>query len=256
MKKIASYLFVLIVTLTGCLDTVEELTITADGSGTYNSTMDMSGMFEMIEMMAAMDTSASKQMKQLSDKDIDSTISMKSFTDTASDLTEEQKRLLSSAQMSITMKQKDKLFKMGMNYPFKNLQDVQKIIELNNSGKGVGAFGKGKDTETLPGMGDRGNMPSIGNFFDMVIKDGLIERKINDSKLQALNSDEKFKEMKNAGEMMGAVTFKSIIHLPRAATKIEGEKAKLSDDKKTVTISSALTDLFENPSSLNFRIEY
>ena len=131
MKKITSFILALTaIVLTGCLDTVEELTIAPDGTGIYKNTLDMSGMFDMIEMMAAMDTSANSELKKLSDKDIDSVLHMRQMADSAVHLTREQKELFRDATMSITMKQKEKLFKMGMTYPFKRLEDVQKIIEL------------------------------------------------------------------------------------------------------------------------------
>jgi len=257
MKKIASlFIFLAAFTLTGCIDTIEELTIRPDGTGIYNSTMDMGGMFDMIEMMAAMDTSANSQLKKLSDKDMDSVISMRSFTDTASNLTDDQKKLFQDAKMRITMKQKDKVFKMGMTYPFKKLEDVQKIIELNNGGKGVGMFGKGAKENMLGEMDDKAGFPSLGNYYDMTIRNGLIERKINEEKLAALKNDDKLKEMKSAGDMMGSVTFNTVINLPKPASKVEGEKVKLSADKKTVTIKSSLMDLFETPKSLAFKIEY
>ena len=95
MKKHAFLLMaILTILLAGCLDTVEELDIAADGTGTYKTTMDMSGMFDMIEMMAAMDTSASGQLKKLSEKDMDSVLHLRSITDSAADLTEEQKKIV------------------------------------------------------------------------------------------------------------------------------------------------------------------
>ncbi len=258
MKKIASlFIAVLAVTLSGCLDTVEELTIAKDGTGVYKSTMDMSSMFDMIEMMAAMDTSANSQLKKIAEKDIDSVLNMRSIIDTAANLTEEQKKLFQDASMSITMKQKDKVFKMGMTYPFKKLEDVQRIMQLNDAGKGVGLFGKnGNDNAALPGMDDKNGFPSVGNYYDMSLKPGLIERKLNEVKLEALKNDDKLKEMKNSEDMMSAITYSTIIHLPKPARKAEGEKLQLSADKKTVTIKSSLMDLFENPKALNFRIEY
>jgi hypothetical protein len=257
MKKITFCFIAITFILTGCLDTVEELTIAQDGTGIYKSTMDMSGMFDMIEMMAAMDTSANSQLKKLSEKDIDSVLNMRSITDTASDLTEDQKNLFRDATMNITMKQKDKLFKMGMTYPFKKVEDVQKIMELNESGKGVGLFGKeGKSNAALPGAEEKGDVPSINKYYDMTIKNGLIERKASEEKLASLKNDDKLKDMKGVEDMMGAITFKTVIHLPKAATKAEGEKVALSADRTTVTIKSSLMDLFDNPKSLNFRVEY
>ncbi len=258
MKKLTALLLIFSAFIfSGCLDTVEELTITSNGSGTYKTTMDMSGMFDMIEMMAAMDTSANSQLKKLSEKDIDSTFSLKSVMDTATGITEDQRQLYKDATMSITMKQKDKVFRMAMNYPFNKLEDVQKIIELNASGKGVDVFNKGnKKEENLPEMDDKGGMPSINNFFDITYKKGLIERKVNESKLEELKNNDKYSQVKSAGDMLGSVTYTSILHLPKPVTKVEGTMVKLSDDKKTVTIKSTLSDLFENPKSLAFRIEY
>lgn len=243
--------------LTGCLDTVEEITVNADGTGVYQTTMNMSGMFDMIEMMAAMDTSANGQLKKLSEKDIDSIMSLRSFTDTSSTLTAEQKALFADATMRMTMKQKDKVFKIAMNYPFKSLADVQKIIDLNSEGKGVDLLGKNKqDAQDIPGMENKGGFPSVNNYYDVTIKNGLIERKVNEEKLGTLKNDEQFKEMKGAGDMMSSITYNTIIHLPKAAKKAEGEKIKLSADRMTITIKSTLMDLFDDPKSLGFVVEY
>lgn len=256
-KTIFFFLTLFAFTLTGCLDTVEEITVNADGTGAYQTTMDMSGMFDMIEMMAAMDTSANGQLKKLSEKDIDSVMNLRSFTDTSSTLTAEQKALFDDATMHMTMKQKDKVFKITMTYPFKNLSDVQKIIDLNSEGKGVDLLGKNKqDSQDIPDMEKKGGFPSVNNYYDVTIKNGLIERKINEEKLAALKNDEQFKEMKGAEDMMSSITYNTIIHLPKAAKKAEGKKIKLSTDKKTITIKSTLMDLFDDPKSLGFVIEY
>jgi hypothetical protein len=258
MRKITFFFLTLLaITLTGCLDTVEEISVNANGTGVYRTTMDMSGMFDMIEMMAAMDTSANGQLKKLSEKDIDSVMNLRSFTDTSSTLTAEQKALFHDATMHMIMKQEDKVFKITMSYPFKNLADVQKIIDLNSEGKGVDLLGKNKnDSQNVPGMESKGGFPSINNYYDVTIKNGLIERKVNEEKLTALKNDEQLKEMKGAEDMMSSITYNTIIHLPRAAKKAEGEKIKLSADKKTVTIKSTLMDLFDDPKSLGFAIEY
>jgi hypothetical protein len=47
-----------------------------------------------------------------------------------------------------------------------------------------------------------------------------------------------------------------VIHLPKPAKKAEGAKIKLSDDKKTVTINATLSDLFNDPNSFAYRVEY
>ena len=62
--------------------------------------------------------------------------------------------------------------------------------------------------------------------------------------------------MKQAKQMMESVSFTTIINLPRAATKVSGDNAKLSDNKKQVIIKTSLVDLLDNPKSLAFRVEY
>jgi hypothetical protein len=258
MKKIFSFLIACTaILLTGCFDAVEELTIAPDGTGVYKSTMDMGGMFDMIEMMAAMDTSQNSDLKKFSQKDVDSVASLRSVVDTATNLTAEEKKLLRDAQMSIAIRQKEKIFKIGMVYPFKKIEDVQKIMELNKSGKGVGIFGKeGKSNPALAGMGEDAAMPGLDEIFDMNYKNGLLERKLNDEKLKNFQANEKFEEMKQAKQMMESVNFTTIINLPRAATRVSGDNAKLSDNKKQVIIKTSMADLLDNPKSLAFRVEY
>lgn len=261
MKRIASFVIALVAfTLTGCLDSLEELTIAQDGSGTYKTTMDMSGMMEMMEMLAAMDTSANNEMKKAANKDFDSTMSFRSVLDSAKDLTSEQKALLQDATMHMVMKQKDKVFKINMTFPFKKMEDMQKIVELTRDGKGLNLLGKSGGAAGLPGMeADNDDTDGLGNltgFYNMTYKNGLIERTIDEKKLEAVKGG-KMKQLAMGGEdMMDKITFKTVIHLPRPVTKLQGEKVKLSEDKKTVTVNSTMADVMKEAKKLSFRIEY
>jgi hypothetical protein len=105
-------------------------------------------------------------------------------------------------------------------------------------------------------MGEDAAMPSLDEIFDMNFKNGLLERKLNDEKLKNFQANEKFEEMKQAKQMMESVNFTTIINLPRAATKVSGDNAKLSDNKKQVIIKTSMVDLLDNPKSLAFRVEY
>jgi hypothetical protein len=258
MKKLLSFLLVATcLTFTSCLDTIDELTIAADGSGVYKSTMDMGGMFEMLEMAAAMDPNSGDEIKKLTGKSIDSSVRLQSVVDTASNLNEEQKRLFRDAQMSFVIKKDEKVFKLGMTYPFKHIEDVQKIMELNSQGKGVGMYGKQKKEQAmLPGMDEMGEMPSLAKAFDVTIKKGLIERKLNDEKYKSFKDDEKMKDLGAAKDMISGVKFTTVIHLPSPVTKATGDAVKVSDDKKTVMITTTLLELLDNPKALAFRIEY
>jgi hypothetical protein len=254
MKKLLSLLFVSSICLWGCLNSEEDVTINADGSGVYQNTMDMSGMFDMMDMLAAMDTSQNSQLKKVSDKDIDSSFSFKSFIDTVTSLTADEKRLFEKATMRMNINQKQKKFKMTMSYPFAKLDDLQKIIELQQSNKAPNPFDRsmgGNDASP-----DNAGLPAINKIMNITFKNGLIERKIDKEKIKDLESSEQLKDMEKAEQMLEAITFSSSFHLPRAAKNATGEKIKLSNDKKTITVNYSLMDVIKSPSSLEFKVEY
>ena len=254
MKKIFSVFIALTAfTFVGCLDVEEDLTINSDGSGTYKHTVDMSGLFDMLAMAATMDTSANSELKKISDKNIDSIISLKSFADTSSKLSAEEKRLMQYGTMRMIVNQSEKTFKMIMNYPFKNFNDLQKIVELQESGKGYDPFGKSKERSPMGEEGDM--MPSVA-FLKMTFRNGLIERKIDQKKLDEMKNNEETKQMEEAGQMLEGISFKTVIHLPKAVTDATGEKLTVSDDKKTVRVSYTLMDVLKSPQSLEYKINY
>lgn len=241
--------------LTGCLDSEEDLTITNNGSGVFKNTIDMSGLFDMMQMAAMMDTSAGSQLKEFSDKNIDSTFSLRAFTDTASTLTAEEKALLQDGTMRMTINQKEKVFKITMNYPFKKMEDVQKIMELQQSGKGFNPMGKAKDNPALGGMQDQG-LPTADQITHLTFRNGLIERKVDQQKLNDLKSNDQFEQMQKAQDMLTGVTFTTTIHLPKAVTSSSGSRLSVSDDKKTVRVKYSLLDMIKNPQALEFKVLY
>lgn len=258
MKKFLLFISCILLTafcLTGCLDSNEDVTINSNGSGVFKNTIDMSGLFDMLQMVAMMDTSADSQLKNFSRKNIDSSFSLGALTDTSTSLTAEEKALFQDATVHLQINQNDKLFKVAMTYPFKKVEDVQKIMELQQNGKGFNPLGKMKDNPALAQMGDKG-MPSIADFASTTFKNGLIERKIDADKLNDLKSNEAFSQMQNAEAMLKEVSFTTSIHLPKAAKDASGSKLTLSDDKKTVRIKYTLLDMIKAPQTLEFKIEY
>ena len=253
MKKLL-LLISLSICLYGCLSTEENLVINSDGSGTYTTAVDLSGMFDMMQMMASMDTSQNSELKKMSDKNIDSVISFKSFIDTVSSLSKDEKKLFEKATIQVKMNQEEKNFKLTMIYPFNKMDDLQKLIELQQSDKVPNPLKQSMGNE-MAATGDNG-LPSIGNIMNLTFKKGLIERKIDQQKLNDLKENEQFKEAGQVEEMLEAITFSSTFHLPKAAKNTRGEKLKLSDDKKTVTMNYNLLDLIKTPASLEFKVEY
>jgi len=241
--------------LAGCLDSQEDVTINNDGSGTYKNTVDMSGLFDMMQMAAMMDTSANSGLKKFADKNVDSTFSFRSFTDTATDLSDEQKALLKDATVHINIDQKERIFKVVMAYPFKKMEDLQKILDLQKSKKGFNPFQKPNEDPALGSMGD-GDLPTADQIMEISYKNGLIERRLDQKKLDSLNQKEDNSSLQGMDEMMNGVTFGTAIHLPKPVKTATGEKITVSDDKKTVRIKYTLADLKKNPKSLEFKIEY
>jgi hypothetical protein len=249
--------------LTGCLDTEEDVTINSNGSGIYKTSIDMSGLFDMMQMAAMMDTSANSQLKQLGDKNIDSTIAIGAFTDTSSTLTAEERALLHDGTMHMTINQHDKVFKIVLNYPFKKTEDIQKIMELQQSGKGFDPLGKAKSNPALQGLegdgdGEKGGgLPSADQYAKTTFKNGVIERKVDQSKIDSLKNSEQFGQMQAAGDMLlSGITFTTTIHLPKAVKSSSGSKLTVSDDKKTVRMKYTLGDMIKTPKSLEFKVEY
>lgn len=258
MKKFLLFISCTVLTaffLTGCLDSNEDVTINTNGSGVFKNTIDMSGLFDMLQMVAMMDTSANSQIKSFSEKNIDSSFSLGALTDTSTSLSAEEKALFKDASVHIVVNQSDKVFKATMTYPFKKVEDIQKIMELQQSGKGFNPMGKIKDNPALADLGDKG-LPATGEITSTIFKNGLIERKIDSSKLNDLKNSEGFGQMQNAEALLKQISFTTTIHLPKAAKNASGSKITLADDKKSVRIKYTLLDMMKTPKALEFKIEY
>ena len=260
MKKILVFVSLTLLTvfvLTGCLDSQEDVNIKSDGSGVYKNSIDMSGLFDMLQMAAMMDTSASSQLKQLSDKNIDSTFSLGAITDTSSTLSAEDKALLKNGTVHLNINQQSKVLKVDMTYPFKKMEDLQRILEIQKSGKGFNPLKQAGQTPSLPGLGEDagGEMGSPLDGIAIIYKNGLIERKVDPVKLDAAKNSDAGSQLKNMGEMLDGVTFSTVIHLPRAVKSSSG-KITVSDDKKTVRMKYTLSDMMKDPKALEFRLEY
>ncbi len=255
MKRnlLLSLLVIVAVFFTGCFETTEEITINADGTGTYNMNMDLSGLFQFLGAMKNMDTTANKNAKK---EKMDTTINMRMFTDTAANLTVAQKALLHSATMKMLMDEEAQEFKMNMNFPFTQLGDVAKIIDLMHSAGGTNVMGKMVMPGEVAGSESAPKMPDLNTYFDMTLQPHLIERKLNKEKYKTLNEDMQQNSMGEGTEMLSSIKMNTVIHLPVAAKKVTGTGVLLSADKKTVTLNGTMEDLMKTPQKFSYRIEY
>jgi len=241
----------------GCFETTEELTIADNGSGTYHVNMNMDGLFDMLDAMKSMDTTG--QMDSMLAKKMDTTVHFNQFTDTAKTISAKDKALLKNATMHMLMSQADQKIQIDMNFPFPHIEDVQKIMALGRSKSVANVLENSfkKDDNSIPDQGT-GQLPDLNGFYDVTIKKGLVQRVVNQKRLDSLMKDDQMKEMLQSGnsDMLDNIKFNTVIHLPRPAKKCSGDHVQLSDDKKSVTVATTFSDLMQHPQAFTYHVEY
>jgi hypothetical protein len=244
----------LVFCLTGCLDIDENIEVKKDGSGQLAMDMDMSQMVEMLQQYVGKDELAKKGMDKM-----DTTIFMKDIVDTLSTLSAEKKALLRPGSVHIKMNLDEKVFKTHMQFPFSSLDNLQKLYGAMSDGSlGSTQLFKGMTPGGQDGAG-AGPSPDINQFngiYDFTCKDGSMNKKLNQDKWKALKEDPQLAQMKQAGQMGVEILYTTTIKFPRPIKKVDNSLAKLSEDKKTVTIKYNLVDVFDKPEQFGYSIEY
>jgi uncharacterized protein YeaC (DUF1315 family) len=122
MKFISLVLFSLVTLIfSSCLDTEEKIVVNADNSGTYSMTLDLGKMLEMAASMGAKpDSDRTKEKK-------DTTIYLKNYLDTASNITAEEKALYRDGVLSMKMDEEKNEMKIVVSCPFKKIADLASI---------------------------------------------------------------------------------------------------------------------------------
>ena len=234
-----------------CLEINEEVQINDNGSGQISTTMDMA---QLIDMMQAM---GGEEFEKKKDEKMDSTILLKDFVDTAKNLTKEQKALLRNGTLRIKMNMAQKEFNLNMKYPFSSLENLQKLNSaLAAQGGGFGNAMKGAMGNENSESSEAPEMDQLMGIFDYNISNGLIKKSVNKEKLKKLEESPKMAEMKQGADMGIEVMYNVTYKLPRPAKSVDNPKAKLSDDKKTVTLRTNLMEIFTKPEQFAFTIQY
>jgi len=191
---------------------------------------------------------------------MDTTIYMKDLVDTISGLSAEKKALLRPGSIHIKLDVDAKVFTTHMSFPFNSQADLQKLINTINDGSSLGATRLFKGL--APGGDDAsggGNSPDINQFngiYDFTSKDGLMTKQLNADKFKALQDNPQMAQIKQATQMGIEISYTTNITLPRPVKKVDNALAKLSEDKKTVTIKYNLMEVFDHPEKFNYTIEY
>ena len=163
------------------------------------------------------------------------------------------------------MNMEQKEFKIMMKYPFANLERLQQLnAAVSDGGLGLGNVMKGAmggDKQQQPGLdqpsnGENNELDQLMSIFDYNVSNGLIKKTVNPEKLKKLQDNPKMAEMKQGSDMGIEILYNVTYKLPRPAKSVDNPKAKLSDDKRTVTLRNNLMEIFTKPEQFAFTIEY
>ena len=245
--------------MTSCLEINENVEIKENGSGKVSTTTDLS---QLVDMMSAMGGDEYNKMK---DEKIDTLIDMKKFVDTSTKLTADQKALLRNGKIRMKMNIQEKVFNINMEFPFDNMEKYQQLNNLlNNQAGGVGSIMKNvlsgsseKDKEiTDQPAPTTPDMDQLSTVFDFNASNGLIKKTLNQERYKKLMDDPQVQQMKQGADMGMEILYTTTYKLPRPVKKVDNAAAKISDDKKTVTIRQNMLDIFAAPEKFQYTIEY
>ena len=234
----------------GCLDITESVDIRDDGSGQLTMDIDMSQMIDILQTYMGKDEMAKKGMGKM-----DTTILLKDIIDTSGALSDENKAILRPGRVHIKMDMDAKVFTVHSMFPFTSLPNLQKLYTLMNDG----TLSNAKLFGSLGGDAGGGGSPDMSQFnsiFDFSCKDGLLVKKLNKEKFDALKNDPQLAQMKQASQMGMEINYTTTLSLPRPIKSTGNPLAKLSDDKKTVTMKFNLVDVLDHPDQFEYKVEY
>ena len=262
MKKLISFITASVVLFfTSCLDSEEKITLNEDGSGTYVITMDMAKMMGMLSAFGGENKKAEKK---------DTVIYFKDYTDTSSVLTAEEKEILHNGKLAMNMDSEKGELKVVMDAAFKNASQLTYLRAnmqdmLNKSGAMNKLNDKKNESEDSP-LGEMGpkmnpgksNANPFKEYYEFNVTGNSLIYTLKDkaAALKAMETNEDMKMMKQMAPMMGDMTFSTVIALPREAKKAEGQNAKLSADKKTVTVTTSLKQVIDDLEAMSFSVAY
>jgi hypothetical protein len=254
--------------LTGCFDVTETFNLKEDGSGTYELKMDMSRGFAMLAMMKQGAKEDGKAPQNL-----DSVIYYRSFVDTASNLTAEEKTAFKNGYANIHMKEEEGEMYVNMHFPFANgkeLSVIQKALNKTGNGSVMDAVSNAlkSGTGAPEGMGamaggtkqgDKADKksPLPTSDFTYTIGVNSFGRKTNPpvaaTEMKAKADDEEMPEQLK--EMM-KINYTTVVNLPRPAKSLTG-KGTLSADKKQMKFTKSMSmDDKHTPAGFDFNIDY
>jgi hypothetical protein len=229
MKKNWIAIIGLFVLLTGCLNITEEIFLEKNGSGRYVSTLDMSKMKEMLDMVKSFspDSSASQDMDLSKMDNLQDMMGDFSGIPGITDIKKEKKG--------------ENIYMLSFN--FKDIASLNKAMKKKN--KKDSAIATGDFFSFSPGNFSC-NDSSLSGIND-AMKGMNGDQVSNDSMAVAMSM------MKG---MMGDMKYTSIYHFPGKVSTYSNKQATLSEDGKTLSLVINIFDESQTVKTLQNQITY
>lgn len=255
MYKYFSVVFAALLFLSSC-SMHEEIDLAKEGNGFYKMDIDLSQMMAMMKSM-----SGEKIPDSVSSRVMDTVYSLKGMIDSSGGLfTAEEKAYFHNGTMHVKMNMPDNKMSVVMQFPVKNAADLKKFFVVYDKVDSLNKLKKKqqKEAEVTAGGNDQldptqgmmnGGLPFKRTPY--IITDSSIERiALSKEKMQ----EQMGEEMKGAEMFMSQMNMMVTIKLPRPAKRLEGKNAKLSDDKRSVFLSSSLSEMMEDADANTFKV--
>ncbi|MDP5172803.1 MAG: hypothetical protein NWR72_21370 [Bacteroidia bacterium] len=218
----------LLVFIPGCLDIEEEIFMNADGSGTYATHIDLSGMMDMILMMAP--DSVKDQMGDNPDAFLDSMFNSQETASSFATVVDDYNLMAGISNTSYDIL--DGV--MTIKYDFSDVAALSAALKSGNQG-----------TNQL------GIVPPA-----FTGKKGKLSRAQSGDGFEAEMDPELESQMDMMKMMMGDATYTTRYHFPGQVKKAGNKDATITDGGKTVVLEVKLLDVLDDPSILNNDITF
>lgn len=238
----------------------EEIDLSKEGNGYYQTSIDMSPMLEMMKGMSG--GGSEKIPDSIAKQKIDTTMPLNFLIDSSGGVfTAEEKSYFYNGTMNIKMDIEGNKMDVVMKMPVKNAKDLSrcltvwsKVDSLNKLKKEQEESAQGNNEMPNPLAGN--GLSGLTNSLPMkpspyIITDTSIER-IEQSKEEVM--EDLGEQAQGAAMFLNQVNMMTTIKLPRPVKKLEGKFVKLGEDKKSIFFSASLQDMMDDPKAASFKV--
>jgi len=246
-----------LMTFTGCIDIIEEMTLRKNGTGNYTMRMDMSGMMGMMQMMSEFGGEMEGGEENGTPEDLfknlmaneeafDSTVYLKNADPELLAQFSDNPGFAEKVNIHIKADPTENEFLLDFNVDFRNMDDLDYFFK--NFDKIASMMGEGDESSELDMMSMGGASPLSGimsggltRYFDLkkrtLIRRDATPQEASDELKNMSGEERQMMEM-----MFGDASYKVIYNLPGKVKKMTSKDATLSSDKKTVMLQGDLMD--------------